>query len=183
VGIVAFDRRRRLALPSLVAFAALAASPGHAATRTAQSQTVVIRPATLVNTAPLSFGNLLSGPTPGTVTVSTAGARTTTGGVTPAGGSVTAANFVGMNDSGGFLNLIRVTIPAGTITLNRVGGGAAMTMNNLTSSLGPGIFGSDYYFMGSNTVFSFSVGGRLNVAANQMIGTYTGTFTVTVDYQ
>ena len=30
---------------------------------------------------------------------------------------------------------------------------------------------------------SFSVGGTLNVGANQADGAYSGTFTVTVDYQ
>ena len=34
-----------------------------------------------------------------------------------------------------------------------------------------------------SAVFNFQVGARLNVGANQMAGTYTGTYTVTVNYR
>ena len=159
-----------------------AASPAQAATGTGEGRAVIIRPATLVNTGPLSFGNLISGPTPGTATVSPAGARSTTGGVTPVGGTVSAAAFTAMNDSGGWLNLLRIIRPTSPITLTRVGGGATMTVDNFTLSVGNGLFGSGWYFVPSNTVFTFTVGGRLSVAANQMPGTYTGTFEITVDY-
>lgn len=172
---------RRLALAGFVLVAILlvatfAAAPSHAATRTATATAAIIRPGTLINTAPLSFGALLPSAAPGTATVSTAGVRSVTGGVTPLGGTVSAAGFTGMTDAFPFWVYVNAPTPA-TITLNRVGGGATMTVNNFTVQGGVG-----WRLVPTNTVFTFRVGGRLNVGANQMTGTYNGTFSVTVDY-
>ena len=181
MGITVFDRKGRVASLCLAA-SALLALPAHAASTTGTGSAVVIQPASLVNTGPLDFGNLLAGATPGTVTVTPAGARSTTGGVAPIAGPVSAASFVGMNNSGGFFDVIVITRPA-TITLNRVGGGATMTVDSLTNSMGNGFLGLGWYFIPANTPYSFTIGGRLQVAANQMPGTYTGTFTINAEYQ
>ncbi len=151
------------------------AVPARAATVPGTGRAIIVRPGTLVNTAALSFGNLVPGAAAGTATVATNGALTTTGGVTPAGGTVSAAGFTGMTDSFPFFVLI--DNPPATVTLTRIGGGASMTVNNLNISGGAGV-----RFIPVNTVFTFTVGGRLMVGANQMQGRYVGSFAITVTY-
>ncbi len=96
--------------------------------------------------------------------------------MTPLGGTVSAATFVGMTDNFPFWVDVDAPTP-GSITLTRVGGGATMTVNNFTVEGGTG-----FRLVPTNTLFQFRVGGRLNVGANQMRGTYNGTFSVTVNY-
>ena len=88
---------------------------------------------------------------------------------------MSAAGFTGMTDAFPFFVLI--ANPPASVTLNRVGGGATMTVTNLNISGGAGL-----RFIPTNTVFTFTVGGRLNVGANQMQGLYLGTFAITVTY-
>jgi hypothetical protein len=160
---------------AFIAAALLAATTAHAATTTGNAAADVVAPLTLFNTAPLSFGTLVPSATPGTATVSITGVRSTTGGVTAAGGTVSAASFTGM--TGEAPPVVKVGGPAPTITLTRVGGGATMTVSNFVVEGGTGARN-----VGKNAVFTFRVGGQLNVGANQLAGTYTGTFNVTVDY-
>jgi hypothetical protein len=63
------------------------------------------------------------------------------------------------------------------VTLSGVGGGATMTASKFH------INGDKNDWVTPATVFTFNVGARLNVGANQMAGTYTGTYTVTVNYR
>ena len=178
MGIKYFNQRRRAALLCALAWAGLAAVPAHAASSTGTSRVVVVTPLSLVNTAPLSFGNLIAGPTAGTVTINeTTQARTVTGGVSQAGGTISAASFTGMTDGWPFWVDVDAPTPA-TITLTRVGGGATMQVNTFTVQGGVGT-----RFVWINSIFTFRVGGRLMVGANQMAGTYNGTFNVTVNYQ
>ena len=52
------------------------------------------------------------------------------------------------------------------------------------SGNGNGIGGAPRYeIMSDSGIFAFRLGGRLNVAAGQRPGQYTGTFPVTVQYQ
>jgi hypothetical protein len=136
----------------------------------------VVRPGTFLNTEPLSFGNLIAGATAGTATVTILGVRTVTGGVTAVGGIVSAARFLGLDRQTPYTVFLHAPTPA-TVILTRVGGGATMTVTNLIAESGPG-----NYTAPTNAVFMVRVGGRLNVGANQMRGTYTGTFSVTIDY-
>jgi hypothetical protein len=155
--------------------AAAVAVPAHAATRAATGRAVIITPLSLVNTAPLSFGALSSGGSAGTATVSITGVRTTTGGVTPLAGTVSAASFTGLTDF--FPFLIVVSNPPASITLTRVGGGATMTVDNFAVEGGTGL-----RLVATNSLFTFRVGGTLHVGANQAQGVYNGTFNMTVNY-
>jgi hypothetical protein len=159
-----------------VAAALFAAAPAHAAPASASGSAIIIRPGTLVNSAPLSFGNIVPSATAGTVTVSETGIRSSTGGVTLVGGTVSAAAFTGMTDAFPFWVDVDAPTPA-SITLTRIGGGPTMTVNNFVVEGNTG-----FRFVWLNSVFNFRVGGRLNVAANQAPGTYNGTFSVTVNY-
>lgn len=164
-----------LAPLALAATVLLAHAPARARTAPGSAVSEVVTPLSLTNTAPLSFGTLIPGATPGTATVSITGVLSTSGGVTAGGGTVSAASFTGM--TGSAPPVVKVNPPPSTVALNRVGGGASMTVSNLMVEGGTGARN-----VGKNKVFTFRIGGQLNIDANQLPGTYTGTFNVTVDY-
>lgn len=164
-----------VALFVLVLLAVLGATRAEAATTTGGGEATIVTPLSLVNTAPLSFGNIIPSASAGTVTIDAfTEARTFTGGVTLAGGTVSAAKFQGLTSPPSHL---KIDIPNGSITLSRVGGGATMTASNFELN------GDKNDWVAANTLFDFQVGARLNVGANQMAGTYVGTFNVTVTYR
>jgi hypothetical protein len=160
---------------SLVVAMAMLVMPGTAwaATASATATVVTVRPLTLVKTDDLSFGSLIPSATAGTVKIDpTTDARTATGGVTVAGGTSSAAKFVAL----GLVNIYsNVTLPT-SITLDRAGGGASMTVSAITTN------GSATRLFPGTSILDVRVGGTLNVAANQQEGDYVGQFTVTVIY-
>jgi hypothetical protein len=154
--------------------AGCAAHPALAATTSAPSEAAIVAPNTLIKTDDLMFGSILPSATAGTVTVAAAtGARTSTGGATPVGAGFQRAEFVGMAPVG---ILVNVTLPSGTITLNRVGGGASMPATLAVEG------GTGLRFFPGTGILTFRVGGTLNVGASQTTGQYLGTFTLQVDY-
>jgi Domain of unknown function (DUF4402) len=156
--------------------AALAAS-GNAASRGQIRQ-----PISLVNTRDLNFGSIIRGTTAGTVTVNArTGARTRTGGATVIGTGFTSAAF---NGTGSATRVVTMSIGAATATLNN-GSGGTMTVNTFRiSSNGSGQQTLPRnYTMPASGARAFSIGGRLNVAANQADGDYLGNFTLTMNYQ
>lgn len=169
---------------------AIAAALAGAATSTAAQATnqpgtvnaVVVRPNTLVKTDDLDFGSLIGGTAGGTVTINpVTNARTTTGGVTPAGSGAHRAAFQG---TGGIL-FITVT-GSNSVTLTRTGGGAApmtatLTRAMTTSGGGITLLGPSVTLLPSG-VQTYYVGGTLTVPANQPPGDYSGTFQLTVNY-
>lgn len=153
---------------------ALLAAPGTAlaATATTNATVVTIRPMTLVKTDDLDFGSLIASGSAGTVVINAStDVRTTTGGVTVAGGTPAAARFTGT----GVLNLAAfITLPS-SITLTRSGGTETMTVGSVTTN-----GGTTRLFIGS--AIDVRVGGTLSVGANQVAGNYVGQFNVTVLY-
>ncbi len=151
-----------------------------------QIQVTVLDRLSLVKTADLDFGTLIAGTTAGTVTVSTAGVRSVTGGVTAAGGTVSAASFAGF---GRRTQQVIIRFGAPSILITRVSGTQTMTVNNFTVNPvgGSGLTqlgNSGRHRISSATgLFDFTVGARLNVGANAAPGDYVGTFNVTVNYQ
>jgi spore coat protein U-like protein len=154
--------------------------------QSSEVQVTLLNRLSLAKTADLEFGTLISSATAGTVTVSTTGVRTVTGGVTPAGGTVSAAGFAGF---GRRTQQIVILFGAPSILIKRVGGTQTMAVNNFTVNPvgGSGLTqlgGSGRHRISSATgLFDFTVGARLNVGANAVPGDYVGTFNVTVNYQ
>lgn len=156
-------------------------APAHAADSSASANAVLLRPNTLVNVADLEFGQIISGATGGTVTISAlTGAATSAGGVTAAGGPTGRAVFQGTG-----ANFLMIVTGSNSATLARAGGGAPAMTAVLTRARQNGasavalpasaiIFGSGFQ--------TFYVGGTLTVPAGQPDGDYSGTFTVTVNY-
>jgi hypothetical protein len=168
------------------------ASPAMAkevATGSGSSNAVVVEPLSLIKVADLSFGKIVPRPTAGTVRVNEdTGACVVTGAIMQVG-TCRVAQFTGM----GRRNMtVRFALPS-TVTLTGPGG-ATMIADTLTIGTAP-----DITYIGGNGngngngnrryrinppsgIFSFRVGARLNVGANQAPGIYTGTFNVTVQY-
>src|SRR5690606_26787614 len=122
-------------LKSLFAMAAMAAAfPAHGQTTAQVDSTVdIVRPLTLVNTSDLDFGRVIPGTTAGTITMSAANVVTSGGGAISAGGTDTA-RFYGY---GTYNRYVWIRAHSNTITLNRAGGGANMTVSNLTMAATP----------------------------------------------
>ena len=140
----------------------------------------------LVKTDDLDFGTLIVGALGGSVTMTTAGVRTTTGGVVLAGGTFNPAQFSGFGNPN---RQATITFGAPSIIITRVGGTQTMTVNGFT----PNPIGTGGLTQLGNTgrhrittatgLFTFNVGARLTVGPNQAPGRYAGTFAVTVNYQ
>jgi hypothetical protein len=163
--------------------AMLSAPAAFAQTATGNGEAVIVTPLSLVSFRDLNFGNLIAGTATGTVTVSPASVRSTTGGVTPAGGTVTSAQFAGFGTVNRF---IRITTAQATYNLTRVNGTETMRLRNLTVSAsnvtlflsGRTVFGR----IDPNGIITLNIGGTIDVGANQVPGVYEGTFPITVDY-
>jgi hypothetical protein len=149
------------------------------ATGTATATAIIVAPITIANAAHMHFGDIVTSAALGTVVLSPAAARITTGGVslpvttTPP----TAASF---NVGGTASYTFNITLPSSAITLTHSGGSATGTMTI-------GTFTTDKSLT-SNTLasglFNFNVGATLSVGASQAAGTYTTLtpFEVTVAY-
>lgn len=183
MGITRWTRTRRAALAAALCTAVFAVSPACAATSTGQAKVAIVPPLTLVNTTDLAFGSIVPSTTGGTVTINEAsGARTSAGGVTPVGGGFGAATFIGNTGPNLF---VHVGLDSPTVTLNRSGGGGSMNATLVLEAIPITIFGNAqdrYILLGNQNVFTIHVGGTLTVGANQAVGAYSGTFTVTADY-
>jgi Domain of unknown function (DUF4402) len=161
---------------ALIACALLTAvAPGVASAASAPSvaKAITLRPLSLLKLRDLDFANNISGATGGTVVIDpTTDARTTTGGVTAAGGTPQAAQFY---TYGGPLQNVQVNRGPLPI-LNRVGGGATMNVTGLTLN------GPTLRFLNAAGLLDLRVGGTLNVTANKLPGDYNGTFQIIVTY-
>jgi len=140
-------------------------------TQSAQSQASanIISPMTISNNLPLSFGNIAAGSASGKVELETNGNRIATNVILPSvTGTVSAAKFTVTGLAGSSYVL---TLP-GSTTLTS--GSATMTIDNFESTA------TEVLTAGTEEFF---VGATINIAANQTVGLYEGSFTVTVDYE
>ena len=151
-------------LPRLLASAALAALAASASWALEMA---------IQNNQELSFGSFVAG-SGGSVTVSTSGARSASGGVLLIPSSAgAAAQFTVSGDANATYT---IQLP-GNDFVKLSGPGGDMFINEFTGS--PSGAAGQLSAGGSQ---SLSVGGTLNVASGQSPGEYSGSFTVTVDY-
>lgn len=123
------------------------------------------------NTQALAFGKFVAG-SGGAVTVSPAGGRSASGGVIlVSSGPGAAAQFIVSGDANATYT---ITLPVTEVLLTS--GANSMAVNNFTSS--PSSIGT----LGAGGTQTLSVGATLSVGGNQAIGSYSGAFDVTVNY-
>ena len=160
----------------LLAAALLAAAPARllaAATTPGNATATLLVPLTVLKTADLDFGSVAVA-TPGTAVVDpVTNTMSTTGGVVRLGGTPHAARFSGAASKNSVVN---IKIPNQPVTLTRVGGSETIVLSNFT------LDGPSKRAMAQATNFEFLVGGTVTIAANQVQGSYRGTFDVTVQY-
>jgi hypothetical protein len=153
------------------------AAPGNTMQATGQAKAFVVIPVSFANTGELSFGQFVRPTSAGTITVSAASAVSTSGGVTgntgiAQGGSGPAAGtFQIITAPGSAVNVF------GPLNFTISNGAQTMTVSNLTGAL------QQLSTNATSTTYRLSVGGTLAVAANQAVGTYTGTYTLLAIYQ
>ena len=142
---------------------------------TSTASATIVGPIAIANTAALNFGNVAVNSSAGTVVITPAAVRSTTGGCTlPAvTGSPTAASFT---VTGAANYTYAITLPAVATTISS--GANNMTVDTWTST--PSSTGT----LSSGGTQTLTVGGTLHVAGSQVSGTYTSAtpFSVTVNY-
>ena len=161
-------------IAAVVLVAGLTATANAQVTGTATGSATIITPIAIANAGNMNFGSIAVSTAPGTVVLSTAAARTASGGVTlPAvTGTVTTAKFTvtGLGSS-----TYSISLPASYIISD--GASHSMTVNNFVSDPS----GTGALTGGTQTI---NVGATLNVLGSQTAGTYTNAtgFNVTVNY-
>ena len=170
---------RAAALAALLVPASVQAAPGDSHTQSGDAEVSVVDPIGVQNVAELRFGRMIQPTTAGTLTISSAGAVTEAGGVT--GNAISTPQITNGRGPGAFAvfgdpNRFFITFLPNSATVSN--GTANMTVNQFQANTG--IFGLRRF---DNTGYSpLLVGARLNVGANQQVGSYSGTYTVTVLY-
>ena len=157
------------------------------ASETTNAGAQLIVPMTLTQNSSLHFGNitLLDATVAGTVTLSTANARTFTGGVSleTGAGSPSSSNAT-YAVTGTYNETYALSLPT-TITVKETESTETMTISDLQVLFNDG---AEETGVGATSTLSatgtddFIVGGTLAVAIAQIGGIYAGTFDVSVDY-
>lgn len=174
---------KRKLLTAFIATAAVGlggfATNAIAASTTGTANAVIYTPLSIVENTQMDFGGIAPDAAGGILTLNTAGAIP----IIPAGfvlAGATAAGQFTVTGEGGLQYAI--TFPGAPFILNGSGGGT-MTVDNFVTNPAsprtiPGVLGT-----AGSTNDVILVGANLNVGATQTAGTYTGTYTVQVDYQ
>lgn len=134
----------------------------------------VVRTLAVTSTSQLSFGTFASGNASGTLVMSATGNRSATGGVTLVASNPGTNASVNLQGTPG--TSFSVSLPT-SVQLTAAVGTATMTLGSFTTTL-TAAQGS----LNTSGSSSFGIGGTLSVGANQATGTYSGNFTVTLNY-
>ncbi len=163
----------------LIAAGAAALSAGvytsavSAASVTANASATVVQGLTIVeDNGGLNFGDVSESGT-GTVVLATTGARSTTGGADIlTGGSEQAGQYTITGADGKAYTL---SLPTAAVTITEtVGATATMTVTSFQQTGSSGT--------ASAAGETMNVGATLNIGAGQLVGTYQGTYPITVNY-
>ena len=149
---------------------ALFAVQTQAASATSAADAIVISPISIINTAGLNFGKFAAG-TGGSVIMDSDGTRTQSGAVVLATGTAgAAASFTVGGDAAA---TYAITLP--TTDQELLSGVDSMMVNTFTTPDATGTLDGS----GAGTVL---VGATLVVGSGQVVGSYTGSFSVSVEY-
>lgn len=156
----------------------LAATPAFAqagapSSATANADAVIVAPISIVKVTDLNFGRIAADSAASTVTVNAAGARTSSSPsvLIAAGSTPTAATFTITGEPG----LSYSHSHPSTVTLTGPAGSTAMTATFLPEMSSGGT-------LDTTGSAAYALGASLAVGASQMAGAYTGSFSVSVQY-
>ncbi len=146
-------------------------------TATTTGTTTIIRPVTITQSSPLSFGSVVK-PTTGTGTVTLTSASDTvdlvgTGALVV--GSASRAKYAISGEGG---QLVSISMPP---TFDMTDGGSDTLTVTLASDLGTSTTLSDA--LGAVGTATLNVGGNFSITSATVTGAYSGTFDVGVAYQ
>lgn len=157
-------------------------SAAHAENVVADAQIAVVQPLQFISVENLEFGRIIRGTTAGTVVMTPTGVRTATGGVTLIGNDFQPSKFAGMGRNN---QRVDISLGANSIFLN--GPGAPMRVHTFVVGSTPTVILSTtplrFRINSPTGIFVFPVGATLDVGANQTPGTYTGNWSITLEYQ
>ncbi len=161
--------KTKVAILGAMAVAAMASTGAQAATQTATAKVDIIAAVQLAQNDALDFGVVASGAAAGTVDLlPTATTRTCSAGLTCVGTALRGRFTVSGATSG---YVVAISVPTST-TLSSGANTMSLTLTPSMTS-----------FTSAGTAQVFYVGGKLSVGASQAAGNYTGTYTVSADYQ
>ncbi len=161
--------KMKIVLAGAAAVAAMSSTAAFADTENATATVQILGAVNLQKFADLDLGTVAASSTAGTVSLPTA-SNTRTCNVVTCVGTASRARFQVTAATNGYV--IDIThSPTASLT----GPGAAMSLT-LAASTAAVTFNSA-------SLQDIFVGGTLTVGANQVAGTYNGTFSVTADYQ
>ena len=164
-------KRHSIALLGMTMALTLCAGETIAATATSNVSASIVPAITITKNTDMDFADVVATASAGTVVLTTAGARSVTGGATLGNGTGTAA--AAFTVAGDPASTYSITLP-GSATITSAPN--TMTVNTFTSN--PSGTGT----LGAGGTQGLTVGATLVVGASQAQGTYTGTFDVTVAY-
>ena len=152
--------------------ASLATAAQNTAIKSAGAAVNVTSGIAIAKTKDLNFATIVPGAALGTVTVSTTNVRTFTGPLTFGNGTTSNASFNVTHPGGTFGSTYGLVLPA-SVTITS--GANSMVVDNFTW----GYFWVSFFPI----LVQVDVGATLHVGASQPVGTYSGTFNVTVTEQ
>jgi Domain of unknown function (DUF4402) len=160
---------------------AMTAVPAYADVEQGNAEITIVRPLSFVIDDNLDFGRLIPGTVAGTVTMDPTGTRTATGGIVLVGGGHKPASFAGQ---GTFNQRVDISLGANSIFIT--GPGAPMRVRTFVIGSTPTAVitttPTRFRIAATNGIFAFPVGATLEVGANQTAGTYTGNWSITLNY-
>jgi len=183
--IAAHGANRAKALVALTGALLAFGTPAHAQdSEASDARAFLVTPLSFVKQTDLDFGVIIPGDSDGVVFMDSAGAISTSGGVTHQAGTQQPARFFGYGD---FNQTVLINVDANTYTLTRVGGTETMLYDQVTIGSRPPILITTnprrFRIINPDGFFSFTIAGRLQVASDQAPGVYEGEFAVTLEYE
>ncbi len=161
--------KMKIALATAIVVAAMGSNAAFAASKTGTATVEIVTPVVLSNVAQLNLGLVAATATAGTVTIPVSANTQSCSGVVCLGGS----------SRGSF----QVTAAANNAVID-LSADASTTLTGPGANMALGLFLSkNSITFNSASLETVYVGGALDVAANQVAGTYTGSYNVTANYQ
>jgi len=164
---------------ALVSISSVAVQKAQAAAGTGPMTAVILEPIVVSGTQALHFGSITQTGV-GTVTIDTAGNRSSTGSVTEVVGLGAEQQGVLSLSGATGVNIV-LSMAAATFTVDDAGLGVAMNVNGFNIETAAG--GATQTVTITVSPGAIPLGGTLNVGATQVAGTYTGTYTINANYQ